>query len=143
MKLFLTLAAITVFSLISFSQSVEGIWKTYNDETGDLESKVKIYEKNGKLYGRIIKVHKVVNGEKNPVCDLCPDYRKNKPVLGMTIITSLSRDGSEWYGDESILDPNNGEVYDCKIWLVNKNKLAVRGYVGWFYRTQYWVRSDS
>ena len=142
MRLLVTLTTIVIFSLVSYSQSVEGIWKTYNDETGKLESEVKLYKKNGKIYGKIIKLYKVVNGEKNPVCDLCPGYRKNKPVVGLNIITGLSRDGSEWYADESILDPNNGEIYDCKIWLVNKNKLAVRGYLGWFFRTQYWVRVD-
>ncbi|PHR42334.1 MAG: hypothetical protein COA32_17540 [Fluviicola sp.] len=142
MRLLLTLATIIIFSLVSYCQSVEGIWKTYNDETGKLESEVKLYKKNGKIYGKIIKLYKVVNGEKNPVCDLCPGYRKNKPVVGLNIITGLSRDGSEWYADESILDPNNGEIYDCRIWLVNKNKLAVRGYLGWFFRTQYWVRVD-
>lgn len=142
MRLFLTLAIATIFSLVSYTQSVEGVWKTYNDETGKLESEVKLYEKNGKIYGKITKLYKVVDGEENPICDLCPGYRKNKPVVGLTIVTALAKDGSEWYADDSILDPNNGEVYDCKIWLVNKNKLAVRGYLGWFYRTQYWVRVD-
>lgn len=142
MKTLLTFTTLFLFSIVSFSQSVEGTWKTYDDETGDLESEVKIYKKNGKIYGKIIKIHKVKNGEENPVCELCPGQRKNKHVLGMNIITGLSKDGSEWYGDESILDPNNGELYDCKIWLENKNKLAVRGYLGWFFRTQYWVRVD-
>lgn len=140
MKALLTFITISLLSLMTFSQSIEGVWKTYDDETGDLESEVKIYKKNGKVYGKIIKIHKVKNGETNPVCDLCPGSRKNKPVIGMNIITGLSREGGEWYGDESILDPNNGELYDCKIWLENKDKLAVRGYLGWFFRTQYWVR---
>lgn len=142
MKTLLTFTTLFLFSIVSYSQSIEGVWKTYDDETGDLESEVKIYKKNGKIYGKIIKIHKVKNGEENPVCELCPGQRKNKHVLGMNIITGLSKDGSEWYGDESILDPNNGELYDCKIWLEDKNKLAVRGYLGWFFRTQYWVRVD-
>lgn len=125
-----------------FSQSVEGSWKQYDDETEDLESEVEIYKKKGNIYGKIIKVHKVVNGETNPVCHLCPGKRKNKPVVGMNVITGLSKDGSEWYGDDSILDPNDGKLYDCKIWLENDNKLAVRGYIGWFFRTQYWVKID-
>jgi len=140
MKTLLSFTALILFSLLSFSQTVEGNWKTYDDETGDLESEVKIYKKDGKIYGKIIKIYKVKNGETNPVCELCPGQRKNKHVIGMNIITGLSKDGGEWYGDESILDPNNGELYDCKIWLENNNKLAVRGYLGWFFRTQYWVR---
>lgn len=142
MKLVFAIFSFLIVASFSSAQSVEGVWKQYDDETGDLESEVEIYKKNGKIYGKIIKIHKVVDGEKNPKCDLCPDQRKNKPIIGMNIITGLSKDGSEWYGDESILDPNDGELYDCKIWLENDNKLAVRGYLGWFFRTQYWVRAN-
>lgn len=95
MKTLLTLATITLLSLVSFSQSVEETWETYDDETGELESTVKIHKKNGKVYGKIIGVHKVVDGETNPICNLCPDERKNKSVVRMNIITDLSKYGLE------------------------------------------------
>jgi len=41
--------------------------------------------------------------------------------------------------DGKILDPNNGKFYSCKIWLENRN-LEVRGYIGFFFRTQQWLR---
>ena len=44
----------------------------------------------------------------------------------------------EWK-DGTILDPENGSVYDCKLW-VEGGRLKVRGYVAFFYRTQTWVR---
>jgi len=43
--------------------------------------------------------------------------------------------------DGRILDPNNGKYYDCQIWLED-NKLKVRGYIGFFYRTQEWIRAE-
>jgi uncharacterized protein (DUF2147 family) len=44
----------------------------------------------------------------------------------------------EWE-DGTIMDPDNGKVYDCKLW-VEDGKLKVRGYVAFFFRTQTWVR---
>jgi len=46
-----------------------------------------------------------------------------------------------WAGGGKILDPENGKEYTVK--MVPKEggkKLQVRGYIGPFYRTQYWLR---
>ena len=52
--------------------------------------------------------------------------------------------GMEKVGDEykngKILDPENGKVYSCKMWLDSNGDLQVRGYVGIFYRTQTWKK---
>ena len=55
----------------------------------------------------------------------------------MTIVTDMVKDGNEWE-DGEILDPKNGKVYDCKMW-VEDGKLKVRGYIAFFYRTQTWL----
>ena len=139
---YLLLAILMSIILTSNAQSIIGVWKTYDDESGVLKSEVKIYEKNGKIYGKIIELHNIEVDTDSPICIKCEDYRKDQPVRGMIIITGLKKDGDEWYADDAILDPKNGEIYDCKIWLINKDKLAVRGYIGWFFRTQYWVRKS-
>ena len=59
----------------------------------------------------------------------------------MEIIKDLKQDGDE-FEDGTILDPKNGKIYDCKIWLEDKNILNVRGYVAFFFRTQTWLRVD-
>ena len=59
----------------------------------------------------------------------------------MEIIRDLVPDGEAW-NDGTILDPKNGSVYDCKLWLED-GKLKVRGYVAFFFRTQTWVREPS
>ena len=56
----------------------------------------------------------------------------------MEFIRGMRKDGDEW-GDGSILDPENGKVFDCKLW-VEDGDLKVRGYVAFFFRTQTWVR---
>jgi uncharacterized protein (DUF2147 family) len=144
MKLFL----LGIFSMMLFvsapvSKPITGNWKTIDDETGKPKSIVNIYKKSdGKLYGKIIKLFREKGEDQDPICDKCTDYRKNKKIIGMVIITGLEKDGDEWYADDAILDPNNGKIYDCKIWLDEDNPdlLQVRGYIGWFFRTQTWER---
>ena len=128
----------TLFHVCLYSQqSIEGIWATYDDNTGKLESEVEIFIKNGKLYGKIIRLFDM---DPNAVCSKCTDHRKNKPVVGMIFMSGLTKNGKEWVGDRVLLHPNNGKLYDGKVWLESNGKLAVRGYLGWFYRTQYWER---
>ena len=56
----------------------------------------------------------------------------------MVIMQGLEKKGADYSGG-NILDPKNGKVYTCKLWL-EKGELKVRGYVGIFFRTQTWHR---
>ncbi len=143
------LLSLSVFLLLTISmvtaQSVVGIWKTIDDETGKARSHVKVYKaKNGMYYGKIIKfLNREPNEPQDPVCEKCPtgDFRYNKKILGMVILTKLKKDGDEFSGGK-ILDPQKGKIYKCKIWTEGQNKLKVRGYLGPFYRTQTWHRVE-
>jgi uncharacterized protein (DUF2147 family) len=78
------------------------------------------------------------------VCDQCTDERRNQPVLGLTVLTGLRRDGERYTGGR-ILDPDTGIVYSCRMILVDGGqRLEVRGYIGWslFGRTQSWRRLE-
>ena len=136
-KLFLTFAVL--FITTTYSQSVIGKWKTIDDETGQAKSIVEIYEANGKIYGKIIDIFDVA--KKAEVCKECSGSDKNKPILGMIILRGLSKDEDEFNGGK-IIDPKNGKTYKCSIALENKDKLKVRGYIGFSLigRSQYWVR---
>ena len=124
------------------SQTVIGKWKTIDDETGQAKSILEVYEKSGKIYGKVIEILDLEH--KNSLCVNCSGDDKNKPILGMTVIKGLTKEGSE-YNDGKILDPKNGKLYKCFITLVTKDKLKVRGYIGisLFGRTQYWHRVNS
>lgn len=76
------------------------------------------------------------------MCDKCPDDdpRKDQPTKGMVIIKDLVRDGGEYAGG-TILDPKEGKIYTCKLW-VEDGKLMVRGYIAFFFRTQTWLRAE-
>lgn len=122
--------------------SIQGNWKTIDDNTGEARSIVEILEKEGKVFGRIIKIFPRPDLEPDPVCNKCSpeDSRYNQKVIGMEIIRNLRKSGSEYSGGD-ILDPENGQIYRSKLWLEGK-VLKVRGYWGPFYRTQTWHRAD-
>ena len=121
------------------SQSVIGKWKTIDDETGKPKSVVEIYEKSGKIYGKIVDI--LDPQKKDKLCTECTGDEKNKPVLGMVIVKGLKKDADE-YNDGSITDPVTGKKYKCFITLESKDKLKVRGYIGFALigRTQIWQR---
>lgn len=140
-----TFALSLVFSFFfvsAFAQrtSPVGKWKTVDDNSGKTKSVVEIYEKGGKLFGKVLELF---DPEKpNPVCEECAsdDPRHMKPIVGLEIIRNMEQDGKEWE-DGDILDPENGKVYRCKLW-VEEGKLMVRGYIAFLYRTQTWLPAD-
>lgn len=135
---------LTVYFLIvfiSFSQtSPIGNWKTIDDETGEEKSIVEIYARDGKYFGKIVKLFRKPHEEQDPVCDECDDddSRYKMKIIGMEIITDMVKDGDD-FEDGEILDPNNGKIYDCKFWREG-DKLFLRGYWGFLYRTQEWIK---
>lgn len=124
----------------SFSQeAILGKWKTLDDETGKPRSVVEIYERGGKYYGKIIKLFREPDEEPDPLCTECEGELNGKKIIGMEIITDLKYNkGDDLFHKGDILDPENGNVYDCKLW-VKDGELKVRGYLLFFYRTQIWL----
>ncbi|MEW7278215.1 DUF2147 domain-containing protein [Aquimarina sp. 2201CG1-2-11] len=127
------------FSMLSAQDAIEGTWKTIDDISGKPRSIVNIYKKNGKWYGRIKRV--LDENERGQLCVECKGNDYNKPIEGLEIIKNLKKDEDE-YTNGTIMDPENGKVYKCKIWIddTDSNILNVRGYIAFFYRTQCWVR---
>ncbi|MDT0559191.1 DUF2147 domain-containing protein [Ichthyenterobacterium sp. W332] len=122
-------------------QSIFGHWKTIDDKTGEAKSIVEIYEDEGKVFGKIIEILNPKN--KNALCKKCEGEDFNKPILGLVIIKDMTKDG-DYYKKGTIFDPQEGKEYKCRL-LVTKNPdvLQVRGYIAFFYATQYWQRVKS
>ena len=133
------LVVILFFFQFSFSQTIFGKWKTIDDETGKEKGIVEIFERNGKIFGRIIDILDIEH--KHHKCEKCEGEDNNKPILGLTIIKGMKKNGNEYEGGK-VLDPKNGKSYQCKISLDGKDKLIVRGYIGisLIGRSQTWVR---
>ncbi len=142
----LVLGATLAQAQASAQTTPAGLWKTIDDETKKEKSLIRVVESGGVLSGKIEKLLDASN-KPDAVCDKCTDERKDKPVLGMTVIKAVKQNSADkalWDGGE-ILDPNNGKVY--KVRLVPKDdgkKLDVRGYIGMpmLGRTQTWIRVE-
>ena len=120
-----------------------GLWKTIDDKTGSPRAIVRIYEQDGKLFGRIER--SFTPGAENRVCEECTDERKNQPIIGLIIIRNIRSKDDEYAGGD-ILDPDTGTVYRCKFHLdQNGSRLIVRGYIGisLLGRSQTWQRQDA
>ncbi len=140
MKNIITILALFIsIAFYAQSHSVIGKWKTIDDQTGKAKSIVEIYERSGKIYGKIVDI--VDTEKRKSLCTACSGEEKNKPVIGLVIIKGLKKDGKE-YNDGKILDPTTGKLYKCFLALEGNDKLKVRGYIGvsLFGRTQIWNR---
>lgn len=136
------------FTLILFTAgsvwaqaSIIGNWKTIDDETNAPKSIVEIFEKEGKFYGKIVKLFLKEGDNQKPTCDKCADDddRKDQPTLGMEIIRGL-QENKDRYSFGKILDPKKGKEYKCSIWLEDDATLKVQGSFLFISRTQTWHR---
>ncbi|WP_423599040.1 DUF2147 domain-containing protein [Roseateles sp. MS654] len=122
-----------------------GVWKTIDDETKQERSTVRISEVGGVLTGKIEKI--TDPAKQTAKCDECTDERKGQPLLGLTILRNVKKNGNDaelWDGGD-ILDPANGKVYRVRLRPVDGGKkLEVRGFIGMpmLGRTQTWVRVE-
>ncbi len=138
MKKSLTLIILIITTFYAQSQTIVGKWKTIDDATKQPKAIVEIYEKSGKLYGKITSI--LNPNEQDKQCVKCTGTQKNQPILGLVILNATP-DGADTAAGE-ILDPNNGKNYSCNLTLESKNVLKIRAYIGLSIigRTQYWQR---
>jgi uncharacterized protein (DUF2147 family) len=121
-----------------------GLWKTIDDKTHTVTGLVRIIEMNRQLTGR---VERVLDPTAKPGarCKPCTDERHDQPIEGLTILRGVRPSKDEagvWEGGD-ILEPKTGKVYRVRLQIQNGGKtLEVRGYLGFFYRNQYWQRQE-
>lgn len=126
---------------VQSQDKIYGKWKTVDDNTGETKGVVEFFEKDGKAYGRIIKILHPDPIKQKEICSRCKDERKDQLILGMVVIRDLKEDG-QYYRGGKVLDPENGREYQCYAKLLDNGKLKLRGYLGipLIGRTQYWFR---
>jgi uncharacterized protein (DUF2147 family) len=120
------------------AQTVFGKWENRNDE-GRVNSIIEVYEEENEVFGRIGRIIKEEDRDKR--CTECEGDLHNKPLEGMVIMRGLEKE-DDGYEDGVIIDPESGKEYKCRIWLdpENPDKLYVRGYLAFFYKTKIWDR---
>ena len=142
LPLLTTLAAALFISQGALANmSPVGLWKTIDEDTNEAKSYVRITQNDKVLSG---KVETILDPAKQTgICKECDGALKNQPILGMTIITDVKPEDDGVWGDGEILDPTNGKTYTVQLTPQNDGKtLEVRGYIGFFYRNQYWQRVE-
>ena len=109
------------------------------------ESKIEIYKKGDRYFGKVAWVSRK-NADGSPVLDVNnPDAKlRSRPITGIVIMRDFKHAGKNVWEDGKIYDPKNGKTYSCKMTLINKNQLDVRGYVGisLIGRTTTWTRAE-
>lgn len=141
-SLFFVSALMVVSNLACAAGSPVGTWRSIDDKTKLERSIIRITEENGELKGVVERVFDQPDDDPAHLCKDCKGERKDKPIVGMTILSGMKKEGDAWAGGE-ILDPKNGKTYRCKMTLSEDGKsLKVRGFIGisLIGRTQTWHR---
>lgn len=136
--LFLLVTGLIFVANSMFAQGILGVWQTIDDKTGDPKSHVEITKKGDKYFGRVVKL---LPAATTTVCNDCPGDKNGKSLYDIDILWDMETYKDYW-SNGKIVDPADGSVYKCNISLEGKNKLKVRGYIGFSLigRTQTWYR---
>ena len=141
---------LSLASVTAFSATIEGFWYSIDDKTGEKLSVIEIRKDAKNEYnGTIVYRYPTIPGAKAlSHCTKCTGALKNKPILGMQLLTGFKDDPNKAnaYIDGLIVEPKSGGHYKGKANLSSDGKrLRMRGYMGVsaLGRTVVWIRTDS
>src|SRR5215210_8469292 len=119
-----------------------GLWEK-RDDAGQPGGWFRITDRNGAYEGQIVRMFpKPGQDPASWRCTKCEGEQKDAPVLGITFIKGMTRQGLA-YEDGTILDPRDGSAYSARMDLSpDGRQLSVRGYLGisLLGRTEVWTR---
>src|SRR3954453_8538462 len=108
--------------------SAAGLWQKIED--GKPVAWFLVLDHDGIFEGVIAKMFPLPGEAGDEVCAKCADDRKNAPVLGISFIRDMRRDGLR-NEDGNVLDPGDGNIFKGEISVGPAGQtLTMRGYWG-------------
>lgn len=142
-------ACMLLFSIstLAWGEDLAGLWQEYNDDTGNVDALIRIEKAADNTYeGKIEKV--LAKPVDNPtlICKKCRGDLRNRPFLGLRILSGMKRKDNLNFEGGEILDPDDGETFKCQIRLSEDgNTIQVTGYIGvnWIGQSEIWRRASQ